>query len=327
MDRAAPRLGFGMYSCGEAWRAARAGRPDAPFHDPLSFLAHAASLGAAGVQVELGVRDDAYLARLRAHAGDHGLYLEGQADAPADDGGLERFEAEVRCARAAGAAVMRLAFGGRRYESFGAAEDFRRFAAQARRSLALMEPVLRRHGVRLAVENHKDWLVEELLALLRRLDSEWVGVCVDTGNSLALLEEPYAVLEALAPWAVSTHLKDMAVAPHPAGFQLAEVPLGRGFLDLPRVVATLRRAAPGVRFNLEMITRDPLVVPCLEPGYWATLGGVRAARLAHALALARRHAPPAPLPGVAGLSPSERLALEEQNNRESLAHARACLGL
>src|SRR5207237_7029641 len=120
----------------------------------------------------------------------------------------------------------------------------------------------------------KDWLIEELVGMLLRLSSQWVGVTVDTGNSVALLEDPLEVVRAYAPWALTTHVKDMGVQESADGFLLAEVPLGAGYLDLPEVVRVLRAARPAVRLNLEMITRDPLRVPCLTEKYWATLAGV-----------------------------------------------------
>jgi len=36
------------------------------------------------------------------------------------------------------------------------------------------------------------------------------------------------------------------------------------------VVDSIRKARPRVRLNLEMITRDPLKVPCLMDRYWLT---------------------------------------------------------
>ena len=123
---------------------------------------------------------------------------------------------------------------GRRYEVFKSIEEFRRFHEQARRTLARIEPVMRKHQIKLAIENHKDHTVEELVSLIREISSEWIGVLVDTGNNIALLEDPRAVVEALAPMALSVHLKDMAVQPYADGFLLSEVPLGTGMLDLPR---------------------------------------------------------------------------------------------
>jgi len=63
----------------------------------------------------------------------------------------------------------------------------------------------------------------------------------------------------------------MAVQEYEEGFLLSEVPLGEGFLDLKKMVAILQKANPTIQFNLEMITRDTLKIPCLTPKYWATM--------------------------------------------------------
>ena len=150
-----------------------------------------------------------------------------------------------------------------------------------------------RHDVRLAVENHKDWRADELIRVLKQAGNDHVGVCLDTGNSIALLEDPMEVVEALAPLAFTTHFKDMALEEYRDGFLLSEVPLGTGVLDLPRVIATLRAARPDIRFNLEMITRDPLKVPCLTEGYWTTFPELPGKHVARALSLVRGHPPAA----------------------------------
>src|SRR5262249_22261568 len=153
---------------------------------------------------------------------------------------------------------------------FRSLREFRAFREQSWAALQVGGPVVARHGVRLAVENHKDFRADELAALLGKLKNEHVGVCVDLGNNLALLEEPLQTVQMLAPWAFACHLKDMAVQEYAGGFLLSEVPLGEGFLDLPRLVGLLRKARRGVCFSMEMITRDPLRIPCLGDGYWAT---------------------------------------------------------
>jgi 3-oxoisoapionate decarboxylase len=318
-------MGLVLYSYGIRTSAARDEKP--PFSDPLVFLEHARQAGAAGIQVAVGARDKEYTGKLRARLEATGTYLEGIVRLPQDRGDVERFTAEVQSAKDAGAGVLRTAaLSGRRYETFDAAEDFEKFAKRAYESLGLAEPVVARHQVRLAVENHKDWRVGELLDLLKRLGSEHVGVCVDTGNSIALLEDPLEVVETYAPLAFSTHIKDMGVAEYDEGFLLAEVPLGTGFLDLKKMIGVLRAKQPGVRLNLEMITRDPLKVPCLTKKYWATLDSVRGRQLAEALARVRKHAPKEPLPRVSHLPQDKQLAAEEENVRRCLGYAREQLG-
>jgi hypothetical protein len=117
----------------------------------------------------------------------------------------------------------------------------------------------------------------------------------------------------------------MAVDECPAGFLLSEVPMGRGFLDLPRIVQVLRTRRPELHFGIEMITRDPLLIPCLTEKYWATLRDVPGSTLAKALARVRERREGRTLPKIAGLSEEARLKLEDDNVRECLAYAAAHL--
>jgi sugar phosphate isomerase/epimerase len=211
---------------------------------------------------------------------------------------------------------------GRRYEVFDSAEAFRKFFEEGKQALALARPVVEKHEVRMAVENHKDLRSPELLDLIKKLDSPLVGVCLDTGNSIALLEAPQETTDLLAPHVFTTHMKDMGVEEYADGFLLAEVPLGTGFLDLPKIVAAVRKARPEARLNLEMITRDPLKVPCLTPKYWATLDSLSGRRLAEMIALVRAKAAKKPLPRISDLSKEEQVRREDENVRQCLRYAR-----
>jgi sugar phosphate isomerase/epimerase len=311
------RMGVGMHSYG--FRR---------FEDPIAFLEHARSLGAGGVQTALGNRSDADADRIRAKVEEHGLYLEGSLALPRTAADVDRFAAEVRTLKRCGAAVFRtVLLGGRRYEVLETAEAFRAFHEQARQSVALARPVVEKAEVRLAIENHKDLRAEELLDLVKVQDSPFVGVCVDLGNNLALLESPEETVRILAPHAFTTHVKDMGVEDDADGFLLSEVPLGTGALDLPALVATLRKARPGIRLNLEMMTRDPLKIPCLLPKYWATLSGVPGDRLAATLRWVRAKASRTPLPRVSKLPKEEQLAREEDNVVRCLQYSREHLDL
>jgi sugar phosphate isomerase/epimerase len=320
------RLGVVQYSFALRLAAERpAGKTG--LADPLTFLEHCHELGAGGVQIALGIHAPEYLATLRKEAEAHGMDLEGTIRLPKDSTDCERFTAEVRCAREAGIKVLRsVLLGGRRYEQFTRGDDFRRACAQAEQSVKLAEPIVSKNDLLLAIENHKDYRAGELMDLLQRLGSRHVGVCVDTGNSIALLEEPLEVVRTLAPRAFTVHLKDMAVAECDDGFLLAEVSLGEGFLDLPKMIALLREARPEIRFNLEMITRDPLRVPCLSEQYWAS-ATASGRDLARTLRMVRKHKPAQPLPGIRGRNPKDQIGIEEENVRKSLAYARERLEL
>jgi sugar phosphate isomerase/epimerase len=318
------RLGVVQYSYALRLAAERASGKTG-LADPLAFLEHCHDLGAGGVQVGLGIRDSDYLATLRKEAEAYGMDLEGTIRLPKNSADRERFTDEVRCAREAGVRVLRsVLLGGRRYEQFRRAEDFRRARELAEQSLKLAEPIIAKNDLLLAIENHKDYRAGELMDLIQRLGCRHIGACVDTGNSIALLEEPLEVVRTLAPRAFTVHLKDMAVAEYDEGFLLAEVPLGQGFLDLPRMTALLREVRPEIRFNLEMITRDPLRVPCLTEQYWAT-ATASGRDLARTLTMVRKHKQQ--LPRISSRDKKEQITVEEENVRKSLAYARERLEL
>lgn len=317
------RLGICIYSYGINWKAARDGHPKARFKDTLEFIDYCQQIGAGGVQIAVGTKEPAYAAKVREKIEAFEMYFEAQTGLPKDESDLARFETDIRLAKEAGAAVVRTAcLSGRRYETFDSPEAFRDFSQKSWRSLTLAAPVVTKHRVHLAVENHKDWRIPEMLDWLNRLSSEHVGVCVDTGNNLALLEDPLEVVEAFAPLAFSTHIKDMGVQEYEEGFLLSEVPLGEGFLDLKRMISILQKANPKIQFNLEMITRDPLKIPCLTEKYWATMQDTPVHRLAAALMLVRRVRAKAGLPKTSGLEFEQQLAFEVENVKKSLAYAR-----
>ena len=298
-------------------------RQDRSWADPFRFLELARELGAGGAQTSLAGLDPTRAAELRRQADAWGMWIEGSESLPRSPEDVERFDATLRSLKAAGAAVFRtVLLSGRRYEAFDDEAGWTAFVADARRRLELAEPLLARHGVTAAFENHKDFRVPELLAFLRALGSERVRVCVDFANNFTLLEDNAEVVEALAPVAASAHVKDMALGADPEGFLAADVALGQGLHDLPRMIGALK----GIRLCLEMSTRDPLRVPVFTRKYWATLKGVPAADLARTLRLVREKGlPREKLPSVDARPLEERVKLEEEAVRTSLAYARDVL--
>lgn len=316
-------------------RADRAG-PQATdrFAEPLKFLEYCHRFGAGGVQVEIGKQGDAYAARLHRQAEAYGMFVEGIANLPRNESDIDRFEAEILTAKNIGAKVVRVVLlpgkaSGRRYEEYSSADEFHQACKRGRQILELAEPVVARHHIRLAVENHKDQRIPEMLQTLKAVSSEYVGVCVDTGNSIALLEDPMEVIETYASWAYAVHLRDIAVQEYQDGFLLWDVPLGEGFLDLAKAINIIRSHHPEVQFSLEMMTRDPLKVPCLTEKYWAVMADVPGYDLARTLKLVRAHEIKSLIggPKISPLPLSEQLKLEQESVEKSLAYAQEHLSL
>ena len=57
----------------------------------------------------------------------------------------------------------------------------------------------------LGVENHGALLGDQVLTIIRRIESPWVGVNLDTGNFFS--DDPYGDLERCAPYAVNVQVK------------------------------------------------------------------------------------------------------------------------
>ena len=293
----------------------------------LDFLEYCHSLGAGGIQIALDSSAPEYAARLGRRCQELGMYLEAIVPLPQPDS-LGDFEQRVAAAKLAGALCLRSAcLPTRRYETFTSLEDWKKFAVQSRQRLLNVLPILERQRLPLGIENHKDWIADELVGLLRGFSSEWLGACVDTGNNIALLEDPMEVVEKLAPYAVTTHIKDMAADEYQDGFRMAEVPCGKGALDLKRIVTTISEARPTAKFSLEMITRDPLQIPCLTDAYWATFPDRHAVDLARTLHWVRSRKRLEPLTQISVLDQATRLRVEEQNVRDCLQYAHDNLGL
>ncbi|GAB3639816.1 hypothetical protein GCM10027423_04520 [Spirosoma arcticum] len=322
------RMGVVVHSYGNRWNSKTASVSYPSFATALDLLDHCHQINAGGAQVVVNGWTADFAKNVRDKREKLGLYLEGSISLPKKPDDVAVFQQTVIRSKEAGAQVLRtVCSSGRRYENLHSSEAFNEMKTTAMTSLKLAEPVLRKHKVKLGVENHKDWRAPELAQMLKQLSSEWVGVTLDFGNNIALVEDPMAVVQTLAPYVFSTHVKDMGVEEYADGFLLSEVPLGKGMLDLPAMVALCRKHNPAVTFNLEMITRDPLEIPCLKTDYWATFGSVPGAELARMLRTVKQQKSAIALPRVSQLSAEDRLAAEEKNIRACLTYSQATLGL
>lgn len=298
------------------------------FKDAIDLMRHCHSIGAGGIQTTVGGWAEDFSKKVREEREKLGMYLEGSIGLPKSAEDVARFEKEVVMAKEAGATVLRtVCLSGRRYENFKTEAEWAVFRENSLKSIQWAEPIVRRHQVKLAIENHKDWKAAELAQIIQNLSSEWVGVTLDFGNNVSLLEDPMEVIQTLAPFAFSTHVKDMGVKSFEKGFLLSEVELGTGIVDLKEAVGLCQKYNPNVTFSLEMITRDPLEIPCLEDGYWTTFENPSAQDLAKILRMVRDNSYPNSLPEVKNLNPEQRLAFEEENVVKCLAFFRANLSL
>jgi sugar phosphate isomerase/epimerase len=296
----------------------------------FDIVEHTHALGLGAVQTSLKPTPEA-IAALRRKLDAYQMRAVLGVRLPKEAGDLTEFEAVVRAAKEVGAVCVHAAMTGRRYEDFDTLAAFQASFAQNRKAVTLAEPVLRKHGVKLAIENHKGWRSAEQAAWLKQVGSEFIGVTLDFGNNLSLCEDPDETLRNLAPYVFYCHIKDMAVEAYEDGFLLSEVPLGEGFLDIPKMAGALQAKDPNMILGLEMIARDPLKIPVFTDKYWVSFSDpaspLPGSDLARTLVTVRKHPPKAPLPRLTGLTPEAQLTLEDACIARSIDFARSHLNV
>jgi sugar phosphate isomerase/epimerase len=103
-------------------------------------------------------------------------------------------------------------------------------------------PELRAMDVKLAVENHDRLPAVRFLEIIRQTDEHWVGICLDSVNSIGADEGFRQVADLLLPYTINLHLKDYCIRrmSHMMGFVVEGTPAGAGRLAIPWLFEQLR---------------------------------------------------------------------------------------
>src|SRR6202011_3851391 len=102
------------------------------------------------------------------------------------------------------------------------------------RVLRAVAPLARDLGIKVALENHGalDLLARELRTLVETAGTDVVGVCLDSGNPAYAGEDPLLSTEILAPYILTTQIRDTRVWIVEGGANAQWVPMGQGNVDL-----------------------------------------------------------------------------------------------
>ncbi len=319
--------------------------------DAYQILDYAAGLGLDNVhfseRAHLGGLDRTELGRIRDHAQAHGLTLEvGMRSfnrlASTFDRALGTGEQQlldmIEAATIVGSPIVRC-FVGMQGDRAGPS-SVHELIEETVRTLRAVAPRAEAAGVTIAVENHGgvDLLASELRDVIETVGSPQVGVCLDTGNPVYAAEDAVYATEVLAPYTVSTHLRDTLAWLAPTGAMVQWAPAGRGNVDLKRIVTILAETAPDVPIDLEVITGvGPKEIPFLDAGseFWAMYPDMKAPAFARFLAYAKQGRP-GPLdqlvldPGV-WHPPEDQLSAFRQQQLDhfkvSVTYCRTVLGI
>jgi 3-oxoisoapionate decarboxylase len=236
-------LGLGSYAL--AWAIGVPGWPSpARPLDAFDLLEAARETGAHLVQfgdnLPLEVLSTRELQRLRSSADEAGIALEVGCRGTC----VDRLQRYLGIAREIGARLVRTLITEPGLPGLSAAES----------DIRAVLPSFDSAAVTIAVENYDAHPVRAFADLVRRIGSPFLGVCLDTLNSLGALESPAAVIEELLPLAVSIHVKDFSIrrVDHRMGFVVEGTPAGKGRLDIPGIVAGAHTAGrhPGIVLEL-----------------------------------------------------------------------------
>src|SRR3954468_9068879 len=325
-DRPQSPLGVAQTALGHYFRKQRGDNPGARGPaDPIATVDYVRSLGAGGIQMAIPLDTD--IKALRKRLDHHKMFFEGDIrliDKPGDD--TAAFEKGLRLYKELGAPCVRtVCFVGRRYENFTTLQQYKDWKANALAVLDVCVPIADKVGIPLAMENHKDRVVDEEVEVLKKYSSANFGALVDFGNNISMCDDPMDVIVKLAPYVRSCHMKNMAVQTYTDGFLLSEVLFEDGFMDIPAMWAILKKSNPKLQPMHELITRDPLKVPVLTDKYWATWPERKDKYLPQTMKLVKDHASKKPLPVISSLPAEAQFAAEESNNIRCFEWARKSL--
>jgi sugar phosphate isomerase/epimerase len=192
-----------------------------------------------------------------------------------------------------------------------------------------VRPLALELGVKIAIENHGgDMQGRELKELIERAGPDFVGACIDSGNSLWVGESPFTTLEHLAPYVLMSHIRDSAVWAHPRGAAVQWLPMGQGTVHIDQWAKEYMARCPHTNFTLEIIaTLAPRLLNYLEDEYWSTYQDTPAHEFARFLQHAAEGQPytkPILTADWGKLTPEIRTALGVEQRRQLEESVRYC---
>jgi sugar phosphate isomerase/epimerase len=102
-------------------------------------------------------------------------------------------------------------------------------------------PQLKRQNLYLGIENHDRLKAREFVSIIEACGSDYIGICLDTVNSIGAGEGLDQVVDILGPYTINLHIKDFKVnrLPHMMGFEITGLPAGQGQIEIPDLLEKL----------------------------------------------------------------------------------------
>ncbi len=222
----------------------------------FDFIKKTVELGLDGVQINtiafpgdkfihpiwgtLGGADADHLEKVKNEIQKNGLFVE------IDARGVEpeRLKEVIAVAHEIGADVIRT------YISCGG--DLEEELRSAPEKVKQIVPLLKKYRIKLAIENHEYETADEIIDVIKKIDSPWVGVTCDTGNGMMAWEEPIDTVKKLAPYTFTTHFKDHIILEEDGEYKVCGIAVGSGNMDTDECFRLLVENTTLTRINIEM---------------------------------------------------------------------------
>jgi len=240
--------------------------------------------------------DEGHLNEIRQKAADKGLQIHlgtwsicptSKEFRPNRGTAEEHLALGIKAAKALGSPVLRVVLGsGEDRKSSGGIEA--RIAdtvkvCKTARSLALDT------GVKIAMENHAgDMHSAELVQLIEAAGKDYVGANMDSGNAVWTMEDPLQSLERLAPYTLTTSLRDSAVWESENGATAQWTAMGEGTIDLKTYFKRFAELCPNVPVHIETISGFNREIAFLKQDFWKVWPKFSDENLAAFIALAKK---------------------------------------
>lgn len=215
------------------------------------FINRAHELKVDGISLEscfIPKFDDSYLRGIKKMLDDYNLdrvYAWGHPDGLQGGKNKKAYDemiSHIEFAKAIGAKVMRVVGSSLmfRFEPHG--PQIEKLSDMFSKAVKFAEKA----GIKLADENHIDYNPEEMLQIIKNVNSPNFGINFDTGNFMRVLADPIEGMEKLAKYTFATHVKDLKPQKGQSVSSwhfFACTPVGDGLVDNQKLAQLLKDAA------------------------------------------------------------------------------------
>jgi 3-oxoisoapionate decarboxylase len=105
-----------------------------------------------------------------------------------------------------------------------------------------LQPEFESYKIRLVIENHDRFKACDFEKIVQSVGSEWVGICLDSVNSMGAGEGFEEVSRILLPYTINLHIKDFTIRrlSHKMGIIIEGSPSGKGMLNIEDTIESLK---------------------------------------------------------------------------------------